>query len=124
MNLDKDEKDYLYHKKDLPFSKDELLKVYREERNRGCPHHYIVGKICFFDLLLEVNGSCLIPRLETELLVERCLDRIPASGKVLDLCSGSGAIGLAIKKANPNLEVTLLDISNPAMNLAKKKCGT
>lgn len=74
----------------------------------------------FFDLEIEVTSDCLIPRLETELLVERALLRLPQQGRVLDLCTGTGVIGLAIKSKVPLLQVVLSDISTKALDVAKK----
>jgi len=84
------------------------------------PLAYVEGQIEFFDLTLKVDERCLIPRLETELLVERVLKRLPKAGRVLDLCCGSGAIGLAIKSQRPEVEVVLVDISEDALVLAKE----
>ncbi len=85
------------------------------------PQAYILGLIEFYNLQLEVNPSVLIPRLESELLVEHALKRIPKGPHtVLDLCCGSGALGLALKKERPDLHLILTDISEEALQVAKK----
>ena len=85
------------------------------------PEAYISGFVEFYNLDIEVNPSVLIPRLESELLVEHALKRIPKGGKsVLDLCCGSGALGLALKKERPDLRVVLSDISEEALEVAQK----
>jgi release factor glutamine methyltransferase len=84
------------------------------------PRAYVEGSVLFHDLNIKVSKDCLIPRMETEILVERALKRLPLSGDVLDLCTGSGAIGLSIKKLRPGLKVTLADISTKALLLAKQ----
>lgn len=82
------------------------------------PRAYIDGEVEFYDLHLKVSNACLIPRLESELLVERALKRFPDKGIILDLCTGSGALGLAIKKQRPSLQVVLADVSQEALSLA------
>ncbi|MCH9617667.1 MAG: Release factor glutamine methyltransferase [Chlamydiia bacterium] len=120
MALSSDEKDFLSFQKNATKSTDKLLAYYRKQKELGVPHVYICGKMLFFDLEIYVTPDCLIPRLETELLVERALQRLPDKGCVLDLCTGSGAIGLAIKSKKPLLDVFLSDISAKALEVAKK----
>jgi release factor glutamine methyltransferase len=120
MRLSSDEKDFLSFQKKTTKSKGELLAFYKAKKEAGVPHVYICGKMLFFDLELYVTPACLIPRLETELLVERALLRLPEKGSILDLCTGSGAIGLAVKSKRPFLEVFLSDISTKALAVAKK----
>ena len=116
--LGRDEKDFLRYQSNGKIDKS-LLTFYKKERERGVPHVYLAGKMNFHDVELFVDPSCLIPRLETEILVERALPQI--SGKaVLDLCAGSGAIGLSIKKLRPDLDVTLADVSPHAVQMCKK----
>ena len=73
-------------------------------RIKGEPLQYIIGQWEFYGLPFRVGEGVLIPRQETELLVERALERLPEKGAVIDLCSGSGCIPIAIaKRANTNL---------------------
>lgn len=106
---------------DRPLSEEELssCRAALKERANHTPLAYISGKVEFFGLILEVNSSVLIPRPETELLVEMIVKERP-TGRLLDLCCGSGAIGLALKHHLPHLEVTLADISQSAVEVAQK----
>ena len=84
------------------------------------PEAYRIGNVPFGDLEIDVNSSVLIPRPETEILFEEAVKKISKKGKALDLCCGSGAIGLALKKRIPELDVTLADLSEDALDVAKK----
>ena len=86
------------------------------------PIDYILGYRYFYGYKFKVNKDVLIPRVETEELVERVLiliDRFNLSN-VLDLGTGSGAIGITIKKENPHCNVILSDISEEALEIAKQ----
>ncbi|MGO9488441.1 MAG: peptide chain release factor N(5)-glutamine methyltransferase [Solirubrobacteraceae bacterium] len=82
------------------------------------PVAYITGRRGFRRLELAVDRRALVPRPETELLVEAGL-RLPAGATVLDLCTGSGAIALALKDERPDLEVWGSDLSADALGLAQ-----
>lgn len=89
---------------------------------KNIPIDYILGYRYFYGYKFKVNKDVLIPRVETEELVERALiliDRFNLSN-VLDLGTGSGAIGISIKKENPNCNVILSDISDEALEIAKQ----
>jgi len=90
-------------------------------RAKGEPVAYIVGVRGFHDLELEVTRDVLIPRPETELLVELALQRIPADTgcTVADLGTGSGAVALAIAKARPLARVVATDASAAALQVAR-----
>lgn len=92
-------------------------------RLAGEPIAYIVGQREFFGLSFIVTPAVLIPRPETELLVELALERLPPQGKggrVLDLGTGSGAIAVAIAHQRPDASVTALDASADALAVARK----
>jgi release factor glutamine methyltransferase len=92
-----------------------------QRRLAGEPVAYLVGRKEFFGLNLTVTSDVLVPRPDTECLVEWALEILPlSSSSVLDLGTGSGAIGLAIKHLRPNSEVTLVDASEAALAVA---CG-
>jgi len=93
---------------------DEAVK-YAKERLTGRPLQYVLGSTDFYGLDILVDESVLIPRPETEILVEKALPY--SKGKVLDICTGSGAIALSIK-AESDAEVTGSDISEEAVKKA------
>jgi release factor glutamine methyltransferase len=91
-----------------------------ERRRRGEPVAYLTGTREFFGLSLAVSPAVLIPRPETETLVEVALSRLPRSGspRVLDLGTGSGAIALAIAHARPEARVYACDACAEAIRIA------
>lgn len=110
-----------------------LLKIRRlvMRRSKGEPLQYITGHVEFCGLTIQVGKGVLIPRPETELLVEEALAvlggensafgrRPEAVCQILDVCSGSGCITLALAKAFPYAELCGTDISDSAIRYAKK----
>lgn len=92
-----------------------------QRRLLGEPVAHILGEREFFGLNFKVTPDTLIPRPETELLVELALQRIPAHGhfRVLDLGTGSGAIALSIAQSRPDVEVVAVDASEAALQVAR-----
>jgi len=92
------------------------------KRQQGQPIAYLTGKRDFWTLTLDVNENVLIPRSDTENLVEQALERIPtdAAWQILDLGTGSGAIGLALAKERPNCSVLAIDSQDGALRVAQK----
>lgn len=88
-------------------------------RQAGEPIAYIVGQREFFGLPFIVTPAVLIPRPETELLVELALERLPQGGRLLDLGTGSGAIAVAIAHQRSDASVTALDASEDALAVAR-----
>ncbi len=86
------------------------------------PVAYITGRKHFRELEIEVDRRVLIPRPETELLVEVGL-RLPRGASVLDACTGSGAVALALKHERPDLEVWGSDVSEPALAVARENAA-
>jgi len=99
------------------------VKRYRvliERRARGEPLAYLTGTREFWSLPLRVSGAVLVPRPETELLVERALAlRAAPEGRVVDLGTGSGAIALALAHERPRWQVTATDVSLEALAVAR-----
>lgn len=91
-------------------------------RFSGEPVAYITGQREFWDMTLHVSPDTLIPRPETELLVETALEKIPddAQWRIADLGTGSGAIALAIARERPKCQVTATDTSAEALAIAKE----
>lgn len=99
----------------------EDLEGLLERRLGGEPMAYILGRRAFYDLELAVTPAVLIPRPETELLVEAALARLPAdaSCRILDLGTGSGAIALALARQRPQALITAVDRSAEALAVAR-----
>ena len=95
-------------------------------RLRGEPIAYILGYREFYGLKLKVTPDTLIPRPDTETLVDAALEKIPADyhSSVLDLGTGTGAIALAIAKNRPAANVTALDFSEAALEVARLNAAT
>ncbi|GAB1233016.1 peptide chain release factor N(5)-glutamine methyltransferase [Ferrigenium sp. UT4] len=90
-----------------------------QRRLNGEPIAYILGEREFFGLNLVVTPATLIPRPETELLVELGLARLPPRGRMLDLGTGSGAIAVAMGQARPDAQVVAVDASAAALEVAR-----
>lgn len=115
---------------DLGYSKiesEELLKVSKnieediELLKKNYPIQYLIGYVDFYGYKINVNKNVLIPRYETELLVEKTIKYIKKmfdNPYILDLCTGSGAIAIALKKQIKS-KIDATDISNEALETAK-----
>lgn len=91
-----------------------------KERSGHRPLQYILGTQEFMGLNFYVNENVLIPRQDTEGLVEQVLALTKGTERVLDLCTGSGCIGISLKKHKSSLQVTAADISTKALKVAEK----
>ncbi len=90
------------------------------QRRMQCePLQYIIGEWEFFGLRMFCGEGCLIPRPETELLVEKAIELLPPGGHFLDLCTGSGCIAVAILNNRKDVTGTAVDISSDALKYAK-----
>jgi len=90
-----------------------------QRRLDGEPIAYIVGEREFFGLPFKVAPGVLIPRPDTELLVELALERLPQGGSMLDMGTGSGAIAVACAHTRRDAQVTALDVSEEALAIAR-----
>jgi len=90
-----------------------------ERRIGGEPLAYILGYQEFFGRKFSVNPSVLIPRPETEIIIEEALKFIHGKEKIIDVGTGSGAIGITIALEKPQTKVTLLEISSEALVVAR-----
>ena len=99
----------------------DLFKKMLERRKNHEPVAYIIGKKNFYGYDFKTGPGVLIPRFETELLVER-VGKICDNKKILDLCSGSGCIGITLVKEFHPESVCCTDISETALNFTKNKC--
>ena len=101
----------------------ETLERLVQRRLQGEPIAYLIGQREFYGVMLRVTPDVLIPRPETELLVELALARLPAGGRVLDMGTGSGAIAVAIAHERPDADVTALDVSPAALAVAAENAA-
>lgn len=106
-------------KKEVSEKDSERILNAAKKRSEGYPLQYILGQWEFFGLPFKVGEGVLIPRPDTEILVETVLEHFKAmknsSPKIVDLCSGSGCIAISLKKHIPDAEVTAVELSSDAM---------
>lgn len=112
----------LFLRFDQPMTEDllERLRPFVRRRAAREPLQFILGTTPFHELKLKTDRRALIPRPETEELVEHVLKRAPAATRVLDLGTGTGALALALAKALPGAAVTAVDQSPEALALARE----
>lgn len=96
------------------YTKEKVLK----RINQGEPYQYILNKTWFYQMDLMVNANVLIPRPETEELVDYIVKNCRFK-QVLDLCTGSGCIALALKSSNPKASIKGVDVSSEALEVAR-----
>ena len=117
---------FLHLNREITILEKEKIDSFIKRRKSHEPLEYIFEEVFFYNLNLDINNSVLIPRVETEYLVEiiskNFLNKFKSlkNLKLLDLCSGSGAIGLSLKKEFSDLNVYLADISQKAIDLSRK----
>jgi release factor glutamine methyltransferase len=106
---------------EIPFEVENAFLEFVRRRAKGEPVAYILGRKEFYGLELSVNPAVLIPRPETELLVDLALERHARS--VLDLGTGSGAIGIAVKFRQPEARVVAVDADASALVTARRNAA-
>ena len=111
---------YLHMKEDITEEEKAEYESVLKKRAERIPLQYITGEQEFMGLGFLVNSNVLIPRADTEVLVEEALKIIKPGMKVLDLCTGSGCIIISILKNVPDAEGTATDISKQALIVAKE----
>ncbi len=117
---------YLQFERPLHRSEVDRYREYVRQRLRRVPVQYITGVAAFRHLELTVTPAVLIPRPETEVLVEVALELLPEGGRVLDLCCGSGAVALSLAHEAATAQVAAADVSAAALAAAKAnglRCG-
>lgn len=119
------ERGYLYSHSDKELSPEQRRSYFDliAERLTGKPTQYITGHQEFWGLDFEVTPDVLIPRPETELIVETVLDLAPRHSdplRIVDVGTGSGCIALALASELPNAQIDAIDISPPALCVAKR----
>ncbi|MEA3418360.1 MAG: peptide chain release factor N(5)-glutamine methyltransferase [Campylobacterota bacterium] len=117
-------KDRLYlhtHENDL-MDDIEAFKALVWRREAEEPYEYIVGEVSFYDIYLQITPGVLIPRPETELLIDKVSEVIKKEGirQIIEIGIGSGAISIVLARKFPTLEIVATDISDDALHLAQK----
>jgi len=115
----------LYLHFDKPLHDDELA-AYRSmvtRRGKREPLQYILGTQEFDGLTFMVSPAVLIPRYDTETLIETALSHVPGTGRILDIGTGSGCIAIALAKRLPEAVVSAVDLSSDALTLARSNAA-
>ena len=99
---------------ELPVGIESVLNL----RKSGVPLQYILGEAWFYGYRFIVNENCLIPQPDTEHTVGISIENLPPNGKLLDLCTGSGCIPIAILKETLSASASALEVSKSAIDVA------
>ena len=100
------------------FEGEELEKAV-ERVESGEPLAYVIGEWYFWDETFKLNQACLIPRPDTEHVVEHALKLVKQGDRIADICCGSGCIGLSVLKHTKDTTCTFADISEDALSMAR-----
>lgn len=117
--LDKPLSSVLLDAKPLAPAQAALVKQALQRRLDGEPVQYILGQADFYGLTLRVTPEVLIPRMDTETLVHQALIKAPPNARVLDVCTGSGCVALAVKHERPDCTIAAADLSPAALAVAR-----
>ncbi|MBR2339715.1 MAG: peptide chain release factor N(5)-glutamine methyltransferase [Clostridia bacterium] len=102
-----------------PVATEEIIAA-AKKRAGGYPLQYILGEVEFFREAYKVSEDCLIPRSDTEILVEYAVNNLPKGTVFADLCTGSGCIAISVLANRPDLSAVAVDISEKALALARE----
>lgn len=110
---------------ELPFMRDRdfsssELKAAIHCRTKRYPLQYILGRWDFYREIYKVGPGCLVPRPETELLVEKAISLLPQGVSFADLCTGSGCVAISILASRPDLTAVAVDVSEEALRYARE----
>ena len=119
------------HRPGLTPEETELLSQYGEEERRslesriasGEPSAYVLGKKFFYRNYFSINADCLIPRPDTERVVDEAIALLPRNGRLADLCTGSGCIALSVLFDRRDATAYACDISEGALNAARNNAS-
>jgi release factor glutamine methyltransferase len=114
---------YLHHDRPLAPAEIDAFREHLRRRGRGEPVAYLVGTCGFRTITLATDARALVPRPETEGLVELAIARLPDGGALLDLGTGSGAIALSVAAERPDAAVTAVDVDAGALALAAENAA-
>lgn len=106
-----------------PQSFDENLISAIHRRQKREPLQYIVGEVGFYKETYKVSKDCLIPREDTEILVDYAVKNLPSGAHFLDICTGSGCIAISTLKNTENTTATAIDISPAALAVANENAA-
>ena len=107
---------------DAESDSDELILAL-ERRKKREPLQYIIGEVDFYKETYYVTPDTLIPRSDTEILVDEVIKRLPQGARLVDLCTGSGCIALSILNNTRDTSAVALDISGSALEVARKNAA-
>ncbi len=115
----------LYLDFDKPLGDPELARFRELVRRRadGEPTAYLVGRRHFFDHAFRVDPRVLVPRPETELLVEAALAALPEGGRAIDLCTGSGCVAISLALGRTGARLVATDVSEEALAVARENAA-
>lgn len=114
---------YLHMDEEMSEEQTAQYQMCIKKRASHIPLQHITGKAYFMGLEFEVNENVLIPRFDTEVLVEEVLKRMNGSEKILDMCTGSGCILLSLLHERPDCKGTGADISEKALEVARRNAS-
>ena len=99
--------------------KDRLISAFKKALS-GYPLQYITGKAFFYESEFIVREGVLIPRCDSECLVEKAIERLPENSHFLDICTGSGCLAISVLKKRADTRATLIDICETALDTARE----